>query len=271
MIRQLASSPRRDKPWAWSKPACVASLLATSLGLATTASAQPQRQPATQPATQPDRQDRGGDRDNRGFWREPSPEEWEAAVIFLREHNPRRLAIYEAAVEEWRRDQGAEADPNAELPRSIRGARARIYSRVHFLRQLEGFDPELYQFALEQFELEDKIIGSLQDARDAERAGDKDAAARAQAAADEAVRAYAEGTLQEREDRIDRLRRELGREEQRLEQDRSNFDTLVERLKERFERSLPGRGRDDPDRNREGRDGSQDRGGGDGRRERDDE
>jgi hypothetical protein len=269
MIRQLVSFTRRDGPWAWSLPACAASFLAASLGLATAASAQPQRQPTTQPATQPERQDRGGDRG--GFWREPSPEEWEAAVVFLREHNPRRLAIYEAEVAEWRKDQGAEVDPNAELPRSIRGARTRIYSRVHFLRQLEGFDPELYQFALKQFELEDKIIGSLQDARNAERAGDKEAAARAQAAADEAVRAYAEGTLQEREDRIERLRRELGREEQRLEQDRSNFDSLVDRLKERFERSLPGRGRDDSDRNREGRDESQDRSGGDGRPDRDDD
>src|SRR5687768_4630439 len=226
-----------------------AGILALGLGglTAGNARAQPQREPTTNPTTQ-ERQD--GDRDGqRGGWREPTPDQWEEAVAFLKEHNPRRLAIYDRAVDEWRKSQGQAVGPETELPRSIRGARSRIYTRVHFLRLLEERDPELYSFALRQFQLEDQIIGSLEDARAAEKAGDEAARERALAAADEAVRAYAEGTLTERKDRIERMRRELEREEERLEQDRTNFDSLVERLKERFKRSLPG---GDGDRSRDG-------------------
>ena len=216
----------------------LAGALALSFFGVAIARAQPQRGPTTSPTTQ-ERPDANRD-GQRGGWREPTPDQWEAAVAFLKEHNPRRLAIYDRAVEEWRKSQGEVVAPETELPRSIRGARSRIYTRVHFLRLLEERDPELYSFALRQFRLEDQIIGSLEDARSAEKAGDKAAQERALAAADEAVRAYAEGTLSERKDRIERMRRELEREEERLEQDRTNFDKLVERLKERFERSLPG-------------------------------
>lgn len=248
MIRQSTryTSPASQllRPATWVLPLC---LLAGGLVASAGDPAPGQRQPTTNPTT---RQDRSGGDNQRG-WREPTAEEWDAAVLFLKEHNPRRLAIYEEAVASWRKSQGEVVDPEAELPRNIRGARARIYTRVHFLRMLEEHDPELYEFALGQFRLEDQVIGHLQDARDAEKAGDEDAMASALEAADEAVRAYAEGTLKERKDRIERMRRELNREEERLEQDRTNFDRLVERLKERFERSLPGRSRDgDRDGNR---------------------
>jgi hypothetical protein len=256
MTNRLHILPRGgDQPARKLLLSCAVSIV---LALASEAQAQPQRGPTTNPTTNPATQERpDGDRDGqRGGWREPTPEQWDGAVAFLKEHNPRRLAIYERAVEEWRKNQGEAVTPETELPRSIRGARSRIYTRVHFLRALEERDPELYSFALRQFRLEDQIIGSLEDARSARKSGDEAGRERALAAADEAVRAYAEGTLIERKDRIERMRRELEREEDRLEQDRTNFDKLVERLKERFERSLPG---DDGEGDGEGRgDGDRD-------------
>ena len=138
----------------WVLPLC---LLARGLVASAGDPAPGQRQPTTNPTT---RQDRSGGDNQRG-WREPTAEEWDAAVLFLKEHNPRRLAIYEEAVASWRKSQGEVVDPEAELPRNIRGARARIYTRVHFLRMLEEHDPELYEFALGQFRLEDQVIGHL--------------------------------------------------------------------------------------------------------------
>src|SRR5690606_4713921 len=161
----------------------------------------------------------------------------------------------------WR----ASADKPEELPRGFRRARTIIYGRVQMLRHLEERDPDLFAFALEQFRLEDQIIGHLRAARQAARDNDEAAEAKRRESAREAIRQYAEGTLSERESRIERLRRELSREERRLEQDRENFDKLVERLQERFERSLPGgdRGRGsgrggDRDGDRDGRSGDDD-------------
>lgn len=132
---------------------------------------------------------------------------------------------------------------------------------------LEERDPALFEVAIEQFRLEDQIIGHLQAARGARGTGNEAAADEAVAKAMEAVRSYAAGSLKERESRIQRMRDDLSREEQRLEQDRTNFDTLVERLLERFQRSLPGTERDGRDG---GRDGSRD-GAPDGQRQGQDE
>jgi hypothetical protein len=173
------------------------------------------------------------------MWAEPTQEQWSEALSFLRENSPRRLEIYDKALADWRRQQEGPAVPE-EMPRSIRGARARIYGRVQMLRMVERGDPELYKIALGQFRLEDQIIGALHDAREARLGGNEPAAQEATTRAQDAVSRYAEGTILEREQRIARMREELAREERRLEEDRSQMDRLVERLFERFRRSVPG-------------------------------
>lgn len=208
-----------------------------------------------------DRPDRDGERSGPGDgpgrgpqrgWSEPTPEEWEQALAFLRENSPHRLKIYERFEQEWRQQHDSTTEP-AQLPRSLRGARARFAARVQLLKMLEERDPPLFEVAIEQFRLEDQIIGHLHAARESRGAGNEAAADEAIASAMVAVRAYAAGSLKERESRIERMRQDLSREEQRLEQDRANFDTLVERLLERFQRSLPGTEREGPsDGGREG-------------------
>ena len=261
-------------------------LLRTGVGLAAclaVAMARPQHLPAVaeRQASQPQREqerdgrrppqdrpersegERGGGPEQgrggppRGMWQEPTQEQWEEALGFLRDNSPRRLDLYDKAVSEWREQQQQPVAVD-ELPRSIRGARARIYGRVQMLRMIERGDPQLYAIALDQFRLEDQIIGALHDARQAHNSGDEAAATEATQRAQEAVRQYAQGTILEREQRIARMREELAREERRLEEDRSQTERLVERLYERFRRSVPG---NQGPRDGEGR-GDGDRGGG---------
>lgn len=187
-----------------------------------------------------------------GFWQEPTPEQWERALGFLRQNAPRRLEVYERAFAEWR-EQNPTTQPS-DLPRSIRGARARIYWRIRMLQALEERDPPLYELELRLFRLEDEIIGAMSDARRAREAGDEAGASAAADQARQAVQAYAQGVLEQREARIARLRQELAREEQRLEADRANIEQLVERLMERFRRSVPGEGDQRP---REGESGEE--------------
>ncbi len=260
-----ASDPSPRRPWRRLALLC---MCAASLLAATAFQIAAQDPPATRQGQDRDGQSdqRGADRDGRSPWREPTPQEWEAARLFLEEHSPRRLEIYDEAVREWRARQDPAALEDAELPRSIRGARSRIFTRVHFLWQLRDRDEDFYRYALRQFNLEDQIYGHLMDEQAAEEAGNEEEATRARDAAAEATRRYAEGTLEERSERIRRMREELEREEQRLEQDRSNVDRLVERLIERFERGLP---RSDRDRGRDGdRPTTRDGASGDSQRER---
>ena len=252
-------------------------VLAVSLPGVLEAAVPQERTPSTNPATQRDArgrdqdeqgdgrrgggQDRGesdrggegrgpqGGPGSRGMFQEPTEEEWQEALAFLRENSPNRLELYEEAVQQWRREQAQ--NPEAEVPRTIRGVRARIFGRIRLLRMVEDRDPPLYALALQQFRLEDEIIGSLHAAREARLAGDAAGTAQAMEKAQEAVRKYAMGTLEEREARLQRMREELSREEQRLEQDREQMDKLVERLLERFQRSVPG-SREDQERPPEG-------------------
>lgn len=198
----------------------------------------------------------------RGMWTDPTQEQWEEALTFLRENSPRRMELFDKALDEWRRQQQGPIT-QAELPRSIRGARARIFGRVQMLRMIERGDPELYDLALQQFRLEDQIIGALHDAREARSGGDEARATEASQRAQEAVGRYAEGTILEREQRIKRMREELAREEQRLQEDRNQMERLVERLLERFRRSVPG-GQGSREGGSEGQRGGGERGDGEG-------
>ena len=209
-----------------------------------------------------DDRDRRDDRDGRRRFGEnrggPTEQEWEETVRFLAEHAPRRLAIYNAFLSEWERRQGqeataqeSEASEESEPPPHVKKARGPIFWRVEMLRSLERSHPELYAFALRQFKLEDEIIGALQDARDAEHAENEEAAEAAHERARAALKVYAENTLKEREARLEHLRRELAREEEKLSRDHDDFEELLSKLEERFKRMLPPEpGEDEEDRDR---------------------
>src|SRR5690606_33476925 len=124
--------------------------------------------------------------------------------------------------------------------------------RVQSLQHLADRDPELYTFALRQFELEDEIYGIMAEVRRAREAGDEEALAAAEARARDAMHRYAENTLAERESRIERLSQELAREQERLERDRQNIDQIISRLEKRFGDSDP------PDSGRRRRGGDRD-------------
>ena len=196
----------------------------------------------------PDREDRE-DRRDRPDRREPSDEEWQQTLDFLREHSPRRMELYQEYAAHWQRQQADQADPQnpgrpasapASRPASPRmRVRASIFGRVQEMRDLQGSDPALHEFVLSQFRLEDQVIGGLIDARDARRGGDPAAAASADAAVDAAVRQYVENAYAEREARIERLRQDLAKEEQRLDRDRGRADEMMEHLRARYERYVP--------------------------------
>lgn len=203
---------------------------------------------------------RGDSEEREGERRDPSEAEWEQTVEFLAEHAPRRLEMYEHFVE-WiqsrEQDQatqptredgepggpegsegggkGGGRDPQA-MMRFVRG---RIFQRVESLQRLADRDPELYTFALRQFELEDEIYGIMMDVRRARESGDEASLEEAQTRARDAMHRYARNTFAERESRIERLSEELEREQERLERDRENIDEMIRRLEKRFGDALP--------------------------------
>ena len=202
-----------------------------------------------------ERHDRGNrpdraDRPDRPERREPTEAEWDQTVSFLREHSPRRLELFEYLAARWKPDKpdkgdGDKGDP-ADKPEDAgspnargRGARARayIFGRVESLRQLQDRDATLYDFSLGQFELEDRIIGGVLDARRA--AGDAAGVALARGQTDAALRQYVENGFAEREARIERLRQDLAAEQRRLDDDRADTAAAVQRLRERYERLVP--------------------------------
>lgn len=227
-----------------------------------------------------DREDRDFDRRDRdGFdgpeWREPTEEEWTQTVRFLEAHAPRRLALYQSWIERFRerqeaRDAGDEQEQTQDHPREGQkedqkegedrdserrrpSIQAHIFHRIQMMQSLQEKDPSLYRFALQQFELEDQIIGGLQDVRQAEQEENQTALAAAEERVDAALRQYLENALDERRERIAHLERELAHEKERLSSDEENRDELMRRLERRFSRYLPPDGRRDRDGDDESR------------------
>lgn len=180
--------------------------------------------------------------------RDPSEQEWEETVVFLEAHAPRRLEMYENFVEWIEKRKGSQSPPTRtggeeRIGRGpegiIRIARSRMFHRVDSLRHLEEADPELYTFALRQFELEDEIYAAMSDVREARASEDTAALEEAEERAHEVIRRYAQNSFAERESRIERLREELEREQERLQRDRENLDDVVRRLEKRFSEAMP--------------------------------
>lgn len=190
-----------------------------------------------------DSADRPGREGREG--REPPPmptdKEWAETVNFLAAYSPQRLTMYRGFVERVKASGPPAGGENAPFrDRVTDRLQARIFGRVQELKRLAEVDPELHAFKLHQFELEDVIIGSIQQARHARRNGDAEGEQAAEAEANKRIESYIASQLDERQQRIDRLQEELAREQAKLAEDRENAGEYVERIRRRFERSVPG-------------------------------
>ncbi len=231
----------------WSLAAAVGSVLIVSQ-LVSTASAADADAPSTQPTTQPDRKsDRGNRADrpagergrdirdirdrNGGFMQGRAPgesyrneelpgeDEWAEIIEFMKVNSPVRLEMYEKL----------EA---TKIDRPIQSARRRIAGRYRDLSSMKDRHPDMYEFALKQAVLEDRILGQMRDQRDAK----EDEALHAKLR--ETVKAYVDNFLDEREARLKKLREMVEKETQTIEHDRASMDELIDKQAERFEKEM---------------------------------
>lgn len=180
-----------------------------------------------------DRDDRGGRKDRDHRPPPPTEQEWEQTTAFLRDHAPHRLELFERFAAADRRE--GRSEPN----RILQHVQARVHERVEDLEKLREKDPEMFDYAIAQFEAEDAIMAALMHMREARRAEDEKALQAAEKALNEAVATFVDRSLDERQARIDRLANELAKQRERLSRDRERSEELRERVRERYNRMLP--------------------------------
>jgi hypothetical protein len=197
-----------------------------------------------QPSTQPSRRPLGlrepdGD---RGFrMRRPGTRGdaedarlWEEAEAFFRAHSPNRLVMF---------------DQHMDDPRMQYRMRRFMQERYTMLQNLKERDPNLYELKVKQIELEDVIFGLAQELRST---GDEAAREKLRGKIREQVVLWVDASLQEREQRLEKLKQLLADETKRLEADRNDREAMVER---RLERVLSGGEVDGPEGGERGRRG----------------
>lgn len=134
-------------------------------------------------------------------------EEVAEAMQFMTEHSPNRVRAMEALPE-----SGA----------SRRGVMAFVLARYRALQAVKEEDPRLYDIKVKQVESEDELYGLLAPTRtisERERMRDKIRIA---------TKAMIEQNIAEREHRLERLRQQLQREEQKVNADRSQMEARVD-------------------------------------------
>lgn len=180
-----------------------------------------------------DRRDERGDRERRPPPPPPTDEEWAQTTAFLRDHAPHRLDLFQRFAAADRR-KGRD-EPN----RILQYVQARVHERVTDLQKLREKDPEMFEYAIAQFEAEDAIMAALMEMREARHADDEAALQAAQTRLDEAVERFVARSLDERQARIDRLEEDLVEQRERLARDRERAEELEDRVRERYDRMLP--------------------------------
>lgn len=138
----------------------------------------------------------------------PSQQEVQDTVNFFRDHAPNRYALFE---------QLDEGRPRFRVLRVM----------VNRFRQVQRFkdnDPELYNLAVKQFELQDEAFGMI---RNVAGPGNPDAETLSKLR--DKVRELAQLGLKEREKRVERLEKMLAEEKTRLDADKADPDALVDR------------------------------------------
>jgi len=157
-----------------------------------------------------DRFDRGPGEPVR---REPPDEkEWASITEFAKANFPNRIQAYEEL--EAKRGKGSRI---AEM------IRQRVAVRYRMLDRAKNDNPAFYEQALTQAKLEDDVWGRVRELKN----NPEDAELRGQVR--EKVSALVQSLLAEREQRLQNMRESLDREQQRLTDDKTNFDKLVER------------------------------------------
>lgn len=184
------------------------------------------------------RRDRDGDRDDddrRDRRPPPTSVEWEQTRQFLAAHAPTRLDMYER-FEEFARERMDDDDGDIEAFGPVQRLRSRIHEHVASLQKQIEHEPRDGQFALRQFETEDRLLGAMVvAARMRGEAGHEEAAAEVEAVS----REYVEQTLAERQARLERMSEELERERERLARDRGRVEEMAQEVAEKFRRYLP--------------------------------
>jgi hypothetical protein len=146
----------------------------------------------------------------QGGGQPPTEAERDEAMAFLKEHSPKRAALLDTI-----RPVPRERVLNA------------VVLRYRPIKRMQGSDPELYNLLVRQFEVQDEALG-LMEQLGKSGTDAKDQATAAQALHDK-VAQWVNLNLQVRQVRLDRLKKTLEREEDRLEKDTSNKDELIDR------------------------------------------
>lgn len=151
----------------------------------------------------------------RAFRRRWDDRRWEDAAAFLQEYSPRRWAAYEAL-------------PEGQKER-VRSAILRRYTRIERIR--EHSPEDVYELLIHRIELEDQAWGLGQAIRDTE---DPEVRQSLRTQLEAVVTQMVEEQFLERAERIERLKKALLREENRLAEDRRNTPQRVEEQIERI-------------------------------------
>ena len=159
----------------------------------------------------------------------PDEDEWDAIAAFMETNAPHRWSIYR------RFEEQAVSDGRPSM--ILNNLRKRMAIRYRMLSVLKQDQPDLYEFVIRQAKLEDQAIETMAAIR--ERPDDLSARDRLRQLAEQFIR----NTLEERQTRIERLRRALAQEEDALRRDREDIHPLVERILQRFEEEADDFGR----------------------------
>ena len=151
----------------------------------------------------------------RAFRRRWDERRWDEAAAFLQEYSPRRWAAYEAL-------------PEGQKER-VRSAILRRYTRIERIR--EHSPEDVYDLLIHRTALEDQAWGLGQSIRDAE---DPDTRQSLRTELEAVVTQMVEEQFLERAQRIERLKKALLREENRLAEDRRNAPQRIEQQIERI-------------------------------------
>ena len=173
-----------------------------------------------------------------GEHRAPRPNEWVEVQQFMNRHSPRRQFALDQL-------------PDGEKKESIKRF---VFARYRSLQSLQRRDPTGYEQRLAQLEIEDEIFGVVS-GWGAAGEGERD---KLRQTLHDKVARLVDIDLQERQRRVEWLKRELAEQTRELEHDRGERDDLIERRAARFaewaERSAAYRARHEGEKQRPGAD-----------------
>ena len=160
-----------------------------------------------------------------GDQRSPRPNEWVEVQHFMNRYSPRR---------QFALDQLPDGDKKESIKKFV-------FARYRSLQSLQRRDPTGYEQRLAQLVIEDEIFGVVSGWG---AAGEDERGKLKQSLRDKVAR-LVDIDLQERQRRVEWLKRELAQQTRELEQDQGERDDLIDRRATRFaewaERSAAGR------------------------------